>query len=78
MPNDSSSAGQDVQSDVPTPSAGLFRPKSKLARSEAKIFQWKNLCYNITVDKDDRRLLDDIFGWVKPGSLTALMVSPKH
>lgn len=74
LPNESDGAGQDTQSNAPIPTSGLFKPKSKLARSEAKAFQWKNLSYDIVVDKENRRLLDDVFGWVKPGSLTALMV----
>ena len=76
LPNDAEKSAEGAAaSSNPVRSSQLFRPKSKLARSEAKIFQWKNLCYDITVDKEERRLLDNVFGWVKPGSLTALMVS---
>ncbi|CAI7650812.1 unnamed protein product [Penicillium glandicola] len=34
---------------------------------------WKGLCYDIPVKGGEKRLLDDVSGWVKPGSLTALM-----
>ncbi|KAJ5952972.1 uncharacterized protein N7479_011385 [Penicillium vulpinum] len=34
---------------------------------------WKGLCYDIPVKGGEKRLLDDVSGWIKPGSLTALM-----
>lgn len=37
-------------------------------------FCWKDLCYNITVKGQPRRLLDNVDGWVQPGKITALMV----
>ncbi|KAK9489410.1 ABC-2 type transporter-domain-containing protein [Lipomyces doorenjongii] len=37
------------------------------------IFTWRNVVYDITVMGEPRRLLDHISGWVKPGTLTALM-----
>lgn len=43
-----------------------------LNRSEA-IFHWRNLCYDIKIKKEDRRILNNVDGWVKPGTLTALM-----
>ncbi|KAI3275866.1 hypothetical protein CBS147309_3602 [Penicillium roqueforti] len=36
-------------------------------------FSWKGLSYDIPVKGGEKRLLDDVSGWVKPGSLTALM-----
>jgi hypothetical protein len=38
------------------------------------VFHWKNLCYDIPVKEGTRRLLDNVNGWVKPRTLTALMV----
>jgi ATP-binding cassette subfamily G (WHITE) protein 2 (PDR) len=35
---------------------------------------WKGVCYDIPIEGGEKRLLDDVSGWVKPGSLTALMV----
>ncbi|KAF7289891.1 hypothetical protein MIND_01363800 [Mycena indigotica] len=41
---------------------------------QTKVFMWKDVCYDIKLkDKSDRRLLDHVDGWVKPGTLTALM-----
>lgn len=43
-----------------------------LNKSKA-IFHWRNLCYDIKIKKEDRRILNNVDGWVKPGTLTALM-----
>ncbi|KAL2158180.1 hypothetical protein VTH06DRAFT_4748 [Thermothelomyces fergusii] len=37
------------------------------------IFTWKDVVYDIDVKEGKRRLLDHVSGWVKPGTLTALM-----
>ncbi|KAI1622446.1 ABC-2 type transporter-domain-containing protein [Exophiala viscosa] len=37
------------------------------------ILTWKNLCYEVPTKEGTRRLLDNVAGWVKPGTLTALM-----
>lgn len=39
------------------------------------VFHWEDLCYDIQIKGKDRRLLDNVDGWVKPGLSTALMVS---
>ncbi|KAH7118469.1 brefeldin A resistance protein [Dactylonectria macrodidyma] len=39
------------------------------------IFTWKNLTYTVKTPSGDRRLLDNVQGWVKPGMLGALMGS---
>jgi hypothetical protein len=41
---------------------------------QTKIFHWKDVCYDIKIKGNPRRLLDHVDGWVKPGTLTALMV----
>lgn len=41
--------------------------------SQHDIFTWRNVCYDIPVKGGERRLLDNVSGWVKPGTLTALM-----
>lgn len=38
------------------------------------VFHWKDVCYDITIKGEDRRILSHVAGWVKPGTLTALMV----
>lgn len=42
---------------------------------QTSIFHWKDVCYDIKVKDGTRRILDRVDGWVKPGTLTALMVS---
>lgn len=37
------------------------------------IFQWKDVCYDIKIKNENRRILDHVDGWVQPGTLTALM-----
>ncbi|GAB7349560.1 hypothetical protein MBLNU459_g0255t1 [Dothideomycetes sp. NU459] len=40
---------------------------------QTAIFQWKDVSYDIKIGKEHRRILDHVDGWVKPGTLTALM-----
>ncbi|KAF5009417.1 hypothetical protein FDECE_4349 [Fusarium decemcellulare] len=39
----------------------------------ASVFHWEDLCYDIQIKGNERRLLDHVDGWVKPGLSTALM-----
>jgi ABC-type multidrug transport system permease subunit/ABC-type multidrug transport system ATPase subunit len=39
------------------------------------LFTWKNLSYTVKTPTGDRKLLDNVQGWVKPGMLGALMGS---
>ncbi|KAK3692958.1 ABC-2 type transporter-domain-containing protein [Podospora appendiculata] len=55
-------AGNDNE---PT-TAGAIEPQRDL-------FTWQNVVYDIHVKGGQRRLLDHVSGWVKPGTLTALM-----
>lgn len=38
-----------------------------------KVFQWKNLTYQVKIKKENRVILNDVSGYVKPGTVTALM-----
>ncbi|KAM5352150.1 hypothetical protein ACJ41O_004873 [Fusarium nematophilum] len=40
---------------------------------QTAVFHWKNVCYDIKIKGEPRRILDHVDGWVKPGTLTALM-----
>jgi ATP-binding cassette subfamily G (WHITE) protein 2 (PDR) len=42
-------------------------------QKQTAIFHWDGMNYDIKIKKEPRRLLDDVDGWVKPGTLTALM-----
>lgn len=37
------------------------------------VLTWENLCYDVPVGSGQLRLLNNVFGWVRPGELTALM-----
>lgn len=40
---------------------------------QTSVFHWQDVCYDIKVKGEHRRILDHVDGWVKPGTLTALM-----
>ncbi|KAL8375071.1 hypothetical protein RB599_001686 [Gaeumannomyces hyphopodioides] len=40
---------------------------------QTSIFHWKDVCYDVKIKNENRRILDHVDGWVKPGTLTALM-----
>ncbi|PWY77394.1 hypothetical protein BO70DRAFT_380660 [Aspergillus heteromorphus CBS 117.55] len=48
------------------------RELAALARQE-DIFTWRDVSYDVDIKGETRRLLDHVSGWVKPGTLTALM-----
>ncbi len=43
---------------------------------QSSVFHWSGLTYDIKTKTSTRRILNNIDGWVKPGTLTALMVRP--
>lgn len=44
-----------------------------LMESQKAIFHWESVNYEVQIKKETRKLLDEVDGWVKPGTLTALM-----
>ncbi|CZR67657.1 probable ABC1 transport protein [Phialocephala subalpina] len=42
-------------------------------QGSTSVFHWSNVCYDIKIKGETRRILDNVDGWVKPGTLTALM-----
>ena len=44
-------------------------------QKQTSIVSWKDVTYDIKIKGEERRILDHVDGWVKPGTLTALMVS---
>lgn len=51
----------------------LQKEISHVIDRQTSIFQWQDVCYDIKIKKEERRILDHVDGWVKPGTLTALM-----
>lgn len=52
-----------------TVSAGDVPPS---IQKQTAIFHWEAVNYDIKIKSEPRRLLDDVDGWVKPGTLTAV------
>lgn len=40
---------------------------------QTDVFTWRNVVYEITIKGEPRRILDNVSGWVRPGTLTALV-----
>jgi ATP-binding cassette subfamily G (WHITE) protein 2 (PDR) len=60
----------------PAVTADRTRTKEEAAaalESQGAIFHWNNVCYDIKIKGEPRRILDHVDGWVKPGTMTALM-----
>ena len=45
-------------------------------QKQTAIFHWQAVHYDIKIKSEPRRLLDDVDGWVKPGTLTAVSAIP--
>lgn len=50
-----------------------YTSATDIIQKQTAIFSWRNVCYDIKIKKEGRRILDHVDGWVKPGTLTALM-----
>lgn len=38
------------------------------------VFHWNDICYDVDIKGETRRILSQVDGWVQPGKSTALMV----
>ncbi|EFX03218.1 ABC multidrug transporter [Grosmannia clavigera kw1407] len=47
--------------------------KTDAIEPQTDVFTWRDVVYDVTIKGQDRRLLNHVSGWVKPGTLTALM-----
>lgn len=57
----------------PQPAAGTDDKGMGAIQAQTDTFTWRDVCYDIEIKGEPRRLLDNVSGWVKPGTLTALM-----
>lgn len=55
------------------PRNGYDADKNKGFQGSTSVFHWNNVCYDIKIKGKPRCILDNVDGWVKPGTLTALM-----
>ncbi|CAJ0547662.1 Ff.00g044160.m01.CDS01 [Fusarium sp. VM40] len=44
-----------------------------MLQEQTSVFQWHDVCYEVKIKDETRKILDHVDGWVKPGTLTALM-----
>lgn len=65
--------GGSVKSKL-TKEAGGGELEDNIIVKQTATFSWQDVCLDITIKGQPRRLLDNVDGWVKPGTLTALMV----
>jgi ATP-binding cassette subfamily G (WHITE) protein 2 (PDR) len=54
---------------------GTSDAKTAPPSKQTSVFHWENVCFDVKIETETRRILDHVDGFVKPGSLTALMVS---
>lgn len=52
---------------------GPVNKEAGFIQEQTSVFHWSDVCYDITIKGEPRRILDHVDGWVKPGTLTALM-----
>jgi ABC-type glutathione transport system ATPase component len=63
--------GKAISSDAPVNEKQAEEVNALPAQKD--IFTWRDVTLDIKIKGEPRRLLDGISGWVKPGTLTALM-----
>ncbi|KAI8935400.1 hypothetical protein NX059_007981 [Plenodomus lindquistii] len=76
VPGAKSQSTEDLEAAAPGRSVNAQNDSSDnlaMIERQTAIFQWRNVCYDIKIKKEERRILDHVDGWVKPGTLTALM-----
>lgn len=62
----------DVAPAGPKPAGSQNSTLDPLLPQES-VFTWRDVVYDIELKEGPRRLLDNVSGWVRPGTLTALM-----
>jgi ATP-binding cassette, subfamily G (WHITE), member 2, PDR len=70
-PNESSGVENVVATRTIT--GGNVEAMKKDLHAPQDIFTWRNVCCDVRIKTETRRLLSNVSGYVKPGTLTALM-----
>lgn len=79
VPPSSVKGGNDVEKSLSGPvpvvvkSDGHTSSNEGAFRGSTSVFHWNNVSHDIKIKGKSRRILDHVDGWVKPGTLTALM-----
>ena len=78
IPADMKAGKDDIEAVYTSEKSGIVSRHGKEEvniQKQTSIVSWKNVTYDIKIKGEERRILDHVDGWVKPGTLTALMVS---
>lgn len=79
LPTNESAGGAEKSSKVNVcvkqKDRGVEAPAEATIHRQSAVFHWSSLNYEIKTGDGPRKILNGIEGWVKPGTLTALMVS---
>lgn len=68
-------ATNDVENPAESKGDDIFQvPDMASIQKHTSIFHWRDICFDITVNKEKKRILDHVDGWIKPGTVTALLV----
>ncbi|KAG2016847.1 hypothetical protein GB937_006049 [Aspergillus fischeri] len=62
-----------MQDAIDTAVAGNEKEKVINLQRQTGVFHWRHVSYEVFINGEKRKISDDIDGWVKPGTLTALM-----
>jgi len=54
-------------------SAAAADKETGLLQKQTSVFHWQDVSYEVKIKKETRRILDNIDGFIRPGTLTALM-----
>jgi ATP-binding cassette subfamily G (WHITE) protein 2 (PDR) len=77
IPADMESRKDDIETGFDSEKSGSASRGGKEGvniQKQTSIVSWKDVTYDIKIKGEERRILDNVDGWVKPGTLTALMV----
>ncbi|KAK0642622.1 ZEB2-regulated ABC transporter 1 [Lasiodiplodia hormozganensis] len=76
-PQDGNDGELEKGAEAPPPTDDLSptaEEEEQITLNHGRTFTWQNICYDIPIrNGQSRRILDDVSGWVQPGTLTALM-----
>ncbi|KAK1966044.1 hypothetical protein LY78DRAFT_579238 [Colletotrichum sublineola] len=74
LDEENQSHGVVVTEKVPvSPAEKTTETRPRPSECGKPIFHWEDICYDVKIKGQDRRILDHVDGWVQPGVITALM-----
>ncbi|KAL7622416.1 hypothetical protein AAE478_007921 [Parahypoxylon ruwenzoriense] len=72
MSDEEKSPGQDTDTSEVVLQE-VHTTSNETIKSAKRRFAWKDLCLDVQVGSEKRRLLSNVSGWLEPGAMTALM-----